>query len=78
MFLTFFFAASTQIPGTKPVAIVTNVHGGGGSVGDLTIIWDVSCILYCSSCLGNDIVYTSYFYGACIRILNTMHDTWKL
>ncbi|BFY97822.1 hypothetical protein BsWGS_00861 [Bradybaena similaris] len=30
----------TQIAGAKPTVAVTNVRGGGGSVGELTIVWD--------------------------------------
>ncbi|CAL1529097.1 unnamed protein product [Lymnaea stagnalis] len=30
----------TQIVDAKPTQTVTNVRGGGGSVGDLTIVWD--------------------------------------
>lgn len=35
-------SAVTQIAGAKPSAVVTNVRGGDGSVGDLVIAWDVS------------------------------------
>ena len=33
----------TQINGAKPSQLVTGIRGGGGSVGDLTIVWNVSC-----------------------------------
>ncbi|CAG5135524.1 unnamed protein product, partial [Candidula unifasciata] len=32
--------AMTQISGAKPTVTVTNVRGGGGSVGELTVVWD--------------------------------------
>ncbi|XP_055884200.1 contactin-like [Biomphalaria glabrata] len=32
--------AEIYIPGSQPSQLVTNVRGGGGSVGDLTVLWD--------------------------------------
>lgn len=36
------FVEEIHIPGAKPIMAPTNVGGGGGSVGVLTITWKVS------------------------------------
>lgn len=36
------FVEEIHIPGAKPIIAPTNVGGGGGSVGVLTITWKVS------------------------------------
>ena len=47
----FFITGYVKMYSTAPVLYPRNVGGGGGSVGTLTITWDVSIHLVCENYL---------------------------